>query len=63
MRGIRVIRVRDNRVKITRGEIQGELDLLRVSGELELLGFYCTKEGTAAEGDSNENGQKTIGLV
>ena len=48
---------------ITRGEIQGELDLLRVSGEFELLVFYCTKEGTAAEGDGNENGQKTIGLV
>ena len=58
---IRVIRVRVNRVKITgkRGEIQRELDLLRVSGEFELLGFYCTKEGTAdGDGNENENGKK-----
>ena len=37
---IRVIRVRVNRVKMaeTWGEIQGEMDLVRVSRELELSG-------------------------
>ena len=40
---MRVIQVRDNRVKITEGcgEIQTKLMLVRVSGELELSGFYC----------------------
>ena len=38
--GIRVIRVRVNRVKMaeTWGEIQGEMDLVRVSGEFQLSG-------------------------
>ena len=42
-RGIRIIRVRVNRVKMTEkwDEIQGKLDLVRVSGEFELSGFYC----------------------
>ena len=49
--GIRVIRVRVNRAKMTGkcGEIQGNLDLVRVSGELklsefELSGVYCTSK-------------------
>ena len=49
-RGIRVIRVRVNRVKITEKwvkSMQGKLDLVRVSGEFELSefelsGFYCS---------------------
>ena len=44
-RGIRVIRVRVNRVN----SMQGKLDLVRVSGEFELSefelsGFYCSCE-------------------
>jgi len=41
-----------------RGEIQGKLDLLRVRGEFELLGFYCTKKAHAADGGGNRNGKK-----
>ena len=43
-RGIRVIRVRINRVKMTEkcGKIQGKLELVRVNGEFELLGSYCS---------------------
>ena len=49
VRGIRVIRVRVNRVKTTEKwcEIQGKLDLVRISrefelSEFELSGSYCT---------------------
>ena len=49
--GIRIIRVRVNRGKMTGkwDEIQGKLDLVRVSGELklsefELSGVYCTSK-------------------
>ena len=44
VRGIRVIRVRVNQVKMAGkwGEIQGKLDSVRVGGEFELSGFYCT---------------------
>ena len=41
---MRVIRVRDNRVKMTGkcGEILGKLDLVRAREEFELSGFYCS---------------------
>ena len=49
VRGIRVIRVRVNRVKMTENgcQIQGKLDLVRISREFELSEFeisgsYCT---------------------
>ena len=43
--GVRVIRVRVNRVKMTEkwGEIQGKCDLVRVSGGVELSKFELTE--------------------